>query len=321
MFAGAPAWFGVKITLCGAPEIWKRTVPPTSSVTRKGLKSLPGVKTSASDTAPAAMVKVEEPVMPETVALTTVVPGEIALSRPLASTDAMRVSDERQAAVPGTTTPVALRASASSWMLCPTSSEVDDATTVTRLTGFSPGGVGSPPPPHATSRASDRRRPYSGRDDGREETDMRGSKRAIVKVWAGVAVRALTLAILAACDGPTEPRTPDGTYALQSVNGQTLPATIYGTAGSDYEVAAVSGRVDLRVGGQYDAVITVRETVDRFASTYVDSTAGTWREESPGIVALVTGTDTTRVRWQSRELTLEQDDGTGRLLTFRYARR
>jgi hypothetical protein len=279
---------------------------------------LPGVNTSASCTAPAATVKVAEPVTPETVALTTVVPGEIALRRPLASTEAMRVSDECQVAVPGTTTPVALRASASSWMLCPTSSEVDDATTVTRLTGFSPGGVGSPPPPQATSRASDRRRPYGGRDDGREETDMRGLRLANLKVWA---VPALTLAILAACDGPTEPRTPDGTYALQAVNGQTLPATIYGSAGSDYEVAAVSGRVDLRAGGQFDAVFTVRETVDRFASTYVDSTAGTWREESPGIVALVTGTDTTRARWQARELVFEQDDGTGRILALRYERR
>ena len=150
---------------------------------------------------------------------------------------------------------------------------------------------------------------------------MRGLKRAIVKVWAGIAVPALALAILAACDGPTEPSTPDGTYALQAVNGQALPATIYGTAGSDYEVAAVSGRVDLRSGGQYDAVVTVRETVDRFASTYVDSTAGTWREESPGVIAFVTGTDTTRARWQARELTFEQDDGTGRIMTFRYARR
>ena len=142
-----------------------------------------------------------------------------------------------------------------------------------------------------------------------------------MKVWAGVAVSALTLATLAACDGPTEPRTPDGTYALEAVNGQLLPATIYGAAGSSYEVAAVAGRVDLKVGGQYDAVFTVRETVDRFASTYVDSTGGTWREESPGIVALVTGTDTTRARWHDRELTFEQDDGTGRILTFRYARR
>ena len=150
---------------------------------------------------------------------------------------------------------------------------------------------------------------------------MRGPKRTIVNVWAGVAVPALLLAALAACDGPTEPRTPDGTYALQAVNGQSLPATIYGTAGSSYEVAAVSGRVDLRAGGQFDAVVTVRETVDRFASTYVDSVGGTWREESPGIVALVTGTDTTRARWQASKLTFEQDDGTGRILTFTYARR
>jgi hypothetical protein len=142
-----------------------------------------------------------------------------------------------------------------------------------------------------------------------------------VKAWAAFAAPAVTIALLASCEGPTEPSTPDGTYALRTVNGQTLPATLYGAPGSAYEVAAVSGRVDLGAGGRYDAVFTVRETVDSFVSTYVDSTGGSWREESPGVVALVSGVDTTRARWRGGELTFEQDDGTGRINTFLYERR
>src|SRR3954465_12235818 len=44
--AGAPV-IRLKITLCGSPEMLKRTVPPTGMVVLNGLNTLPGVKTSA----------------------------------------------------------------------------------------------------------------------------------------------------------------------------------------------------------------------------------------------------------------------------------
>jgi hypothetical protein len=74
--------------------------------------------------------------------------------------------------------------------------------------------------------------------------------------------------------GPDTPKSPVGSYALTSVNGKTLPATVF--SDSNYLVVVAAASLSLTAEGNYQATSTVRETVLGHLSTYVDTTSGTW---------------------------------------------
>jgi hypothetical protein len=130
-----------------------------------------------------------------------------------------------------------------------------------------------------------------------------------------VTLGALVTLWLGACsgDGATGPggipATPEGTYALNTVDSKPLPFMMYSDTGFTLEVTA--GSIAITSNGKWVSKITSRETVAGFASTYIDSTWGTW------VVAGGTATFTnaesqviSNVSWTATEVTVNDVDGT-----------
>lgn len=119
------------------------------------------------------------------------------------------------------------------------------------------------------------------------------------------------LAFAAACGGDaTGPNanTPEGTYAISTVNGKTPPVAIFNEP--DYILEVTSGSLVLTHDGKYSAVLTTRQTVPDNTSTFVDSTSGTWLL-SGSAVEFTDGSDGAKetATWGNGQLTLAETDG------------
>lgn len=143
---------------------------------------------------------------------------------------------------------------------------------------------------------------------------MNNLRRSIVVVaLAGAAIAG------AACgsDSPSGPvasasDTIAGSFTLDKVNTTSLPATIASDPGT-YSLQITAGSAVLQGNGQqFTIAITSRETVDTHASTYVDSTTGTWTQLTGTITFTVTagGTTTSTGTWDGTNLTIVQDGDT-----------
>jgi hypothetical protein len=126
----------------------------------------------------------------------------------------------------------------------------------------------------------------------------------------GAAVLA-ALAVATACGGDaTGPnaKTPEGTYAISTVNGKTPPVAVFNEP--DYILEVTSGSLVLTHDGKYSAVLTTRQTVPDNTSIFVDSTAGTW-VLSGSEVQFTDASDGAKetATWGNGQLTVSETDG------------
>jgi hypothetical protein len=126
----------------------------------------------------------------------------------------------------------------------------------------------------------------------------------------GAAVLA-ALAVATACGGDaTGPnaKTPEGTYAISTVNGKTPPVAVFNEP--DYILEVTSGSLVLTHDGKYSAVLTTRQTVPDNTSIFVDSTSGTW-VLSGSEVQFTDASDGAKetATWGNGQLTVSETDG------------
>ena len=103
---------------------------------------------------------------------------------------------------------------------------------------------------------------------------------------------------------PGDPNTPAaGTFALEHVDTKALPFAIL--SDSFYKLEVTAGSAILQTDGAFLIPITTRETVAGYASTYVDTTRGTWTQNVGTILLTPTpGTSTANALWDGRRLTI-----------------
>lgn len=120
-----------------------------------------------------------------------------------------------------------------------------------------------------------------------------------------------TLALATACGGDASGpnvKTPEGTYAISTVNGKTPPVAIFNEP--DYILEVTSGSLVLTRDGKYSAVLTTRQTVPDNTSIFVDSTSGTWLL-SGSEVQFTDASDGAKetATWGNGQLTVSETDG------------
>ncbi len=70
-------------------------------------------------------------------------------------------------------------------------------------------------------------------------------------------------------------KTPDGSYAISTINAAPLPVAIASDTGG-YRLEVMSGTITLTTSGQFFIITTYRETLTGVLDAYTDSAAGTW---------------------------------------------
>lgn len=103
---------------------------------------------------------------------------------------------------------------------------------------------------------------------------------------------------------PGDPNTPAaGTFALTKVDTKALPFEIL--SDSFYKLEVTAGSAVLQTTGQFIMPLTTRETVAGHASTYVDTTRGTWSQVAGAITLVVTpGSTSSNAAWDGKRLTV-----------------
>lgn len=143
---------------------------------------------------------------------------------------------------------------------------------------------------------------------------MRNLRRGVVVL----AVAAVTAAG-AACGGSDSSTghhasasdTIAGNFTLSKVNTSALPATIASDPGN-YSLEITAGSAVLQGNGtSFIIAMTSKETVAGHASTYVDSTRGTWTQLTGTITLTMTSSaGTSTGAWDGTNLTIVQDGDT-----------
>lgn len=109
--------------------------------------------------------------------------------------------------------------------------------------------------------------------------------------------------------GPNNPpATPAGNYTLNQIDSNTLPYKMYADTG--YTLEVMSGSIAINANGKWVSKLTTRETVAGYASTYNDSTFGTWTAANGS--ASLTNAETTVIStatWTSADVTVSEVDG------------
>jgi hypothetical protein len=94
-----------------------------------------------------------------------------------------------------------------------------------------------------------------------------------------------------------------GTFALTRVDSKALPFAVL--ADSFYSIEVTAGSALLEASGQFIMPLTTRETVAGSASTYVDTTRGTWTQSGGAIMLTVQpGSVASSAMWDGRNLTV-----------------
>ena len=90
-------------------------------------------------------------------------------------------------------------------------------------------------------------------------------------------VAVIATAIVTACSdasGPKGYKDPAGTYTVATLNGKTLPATMY--ADTNYLYELTSGSASLTGDGKFVSVLNFRQTLPGSVSLFVDTVRGKW---------------------------------------------
>lgn len=133
-------------------------------------------------------------------------------------------------------------------------------------------------------------------------------------------------AVGAACSKDNAPTSPTknpsptdtvaGSFALSTVDTKALPFAIASDPGN-YSLEITAGTAVLQSTGQFTMTITSRETVAGYASTYIDSTSGTWTQQAGAVVFTIPATSATSVAaWDGANLSMVQDS-----VTYVYKKR
>ena len=154
---------------------------------------------------------------------------------------------------------------------------------------------------------------------GRFAHDARNA--SLGRTRRSIALCAVALsAFLAACGsdsgsttGPgNTQKTPDGSYAISTINNGVLPAAIASDTGG-YKLEVLSGTITLTTGGQYSFVTNYRQSLTSvgIVDTYTDSSGGAWSMPSGSTTVQFTdGADGSKFQatWVSGQLTLVEQD-------------
>jgi hypothetical protein len=133
-------------------------------------------------------------------------------------------------------------------------------------------------------------------------------------------------ALLAACSdgGTTDPGPPPpsptdpvaGTFALATVNAQPVPFALFVETG--FRIDLTQSTLALQPGGAFVLAITTVETVAGFASTFADTTRGTWTQTAGNVSLNATGGDAAAATWDGRQLGFQLDfDGSALAVVYR----
>ena len=139
---------------------------------------------------------------------------------------------------------------------------------------------------------------------------------------------AVVSTFLAACGsdsgttGPGGPsnKTPNGSYAISTINAAALPVAIFSDTGG-FKLEVMSGTITLNAGGTYSIVTNYRETLPGVSDLYSDSTGGTWAMPSgSSTITFTNASDSTtdQATWAAGQLTFVEPGVSPPQITFVY---
>lgn len=127
------------------------------------------------------------------------------------------------------------------------------------------------------------------------------------------------VASAAACgDGATGPTSPVGSYALSSVNGLALPATVLSDTG--FSVAISEGSLSVQADGRFVVGVTSTWTIEGHPQVFVAADTGSWTEAGGRLVFTYVDSTTQTGSWQRDRITVT-DSTSAPVTTFVFARR
>lgn len=137
-----------------------------------------------------------------------------------------------------------------------------------------------------------------------------GWTRNTQRMFRHATVRIVTAAVpvVTACGDSTGPKAPSpndpvaGRFALQSINTQPLPFTLFNETGFKLDFTAAA--LVLQNDGKYVMAQTTVETVAGFASTYQDTLRGTWTQNAGSVSMRGEDSTVTTAAWDGREIQL-----------------
>jgi hypothetical protein len=137
----------------------------------------------------------------------------------------------------------------------------------------------------------------------------------------------VAIAVLGACSdggatapGPPAPGPNDpaaGVFTLFRVNSQPTPFPLFAETG--FRIDLTESTLALQAGGQFVLAITTVETVAGFASTFQDTTRGTWTQAAGNVALNASDGASAAATWDGRQLSF-QIDYDGRALDVLYRR-
>jgi hypothetical protein len=120
--------------------------------------------------------------------------------------------------------------------------------------------------------------------------------------------------------GPGGQKSPNGSYAISTINAAPLPVAIFSDTGG-FKLEVTSGTITLTATGTFTIVTNFRETLPGVNDTYTDSTGGTWAM-TPGTSTIVftNSADNTQdqATWTSGQLTFVEPGVSPPQITFVY---
>lgn len=143
---------------------------------------------------------------------------------------------------------------------------------------------------------------------------------ALVLVAASAATSACNKDSPTENDKPGDPNDPvAGSFALSTVDTKGLPVKVLSDTDYSIEVTAGSAVFD-STNHTFIMPMTTRETVAGFASTYVDTTRGTWSQSASVVMLTATGALPITAQWDGRKLKVSWTIGAS-TNTYSYVRR
>lgn len=108
-----------------------------------------------------------------------------------------------------------------------------------------------------------------------------------------------------------------GTFTLNRVNSAGLPHVLFNDGGFSLEIAGST--MALQPGGQFVMVVTTREVVVEFASTFVDTTRGNWTQNVGNVTLTSPDGSSASAQWNGTQLAFPMESETG-VLQLVYAK-
>lgn len=126
-------------------------------------------------------------------------------------------------------------------------------------------------------------------------------------------------AIAAACGGDaTGPSTPVGSYALNTVNGKAVPATVFADTGFSVDIS--NGSLALQADGKFVVGVTSKWTIEGSPSVFVSADTGTWTQDGARLRFTYVDSTTQTASWQNGRITVADSSGPT-VMTLVFARR